>query len=345
MKKTDRPHIVWRVSGGIRRPFYRLVWTEGGKRRAREIMISAAPDTPEFDAEYWSIRSGKSPKLAPKLPATSWRNLVTEYRSSAKYKRLKQSTKQSYDRVIEQILQKNAEKDVTSMTRAQVRAMHQKYSDTPRKADWYVQVVSLLLNFAAKTLDWPIVNVAEGIELYGKQREFEPWPDWMVSRLAEAPENVRTVSELIFGTGQRPNAAILMRHDHFRGEWMDVQDEKGGERFEVYCPDELRAYISGLPKRGAFVLAKNLTEPLGYNSIEKKFRAWRRTLGDSAAPYSLHGLRKLAIIRLAEAGCTDAQIQAITNQSPEMVGYYRRKANRKALSKSARTERGQNGNE
>lgn len=224
-----------------------------------------------------------------------------------------------------------------SLTRAQVRAIHAKYVETPRRADWMVQIISLLLNFARQTLDWKVENVAEGIELYGKQREFEPWPDWMIERLDTAPVQVRTAAELILGTGQRPNAAIIMRHDHFHGEWMDVLDEKTDTRIEVYSPPSLRAYFAREPRRGAHVLAKNLTEPLGYSAIEKAFRTWRETLGEKARPFTLHGLRKLAIVRLAEAGCTDAQIQSITNQTPEMIAYYRARANRKHLSKAAMT--------
>lgn len=105
-----------------------------------------------------------------------------------------------------------------------------------------------------------------------------------------------------------------MERAQFRGEWVEVLDEKGRDRFEIYCHPKLRAYIEALPNRGKHVLAKTLRQPLGYDAIEKAFRAWRATLGDKARPYSLHGLRKVAIIRLAEAGCTDAQIQAITNQ-------------------------------
>jgi hypothetical protein len=43
---------------------------------------------------------------------------------------------------------------------------------------------------------------------------------------------------------------------------------------------------------------------------------------------------------LAEAGCTDAQIQAISNQSPQKVAQYRKRASRKKLSRAAmeRTE-------
>lgn len=127
-----------------------------------------------------------------------------------------------------------------------------------------------------------------------------------------------------------------MKRDQFRGDWMEVLDEKNDEHFEVFCPPALREYISSLPITGAHIIAKNLTQPLGYCAIEKSFRGWRAGLGPKAKPYTLHGLRKLAITRLAEAGCTDAQIQAVTNQSLEMIAYYRRLASRKTLSLSAR---------
>ncbi|PYG27625.1 tyrosine-type recombinase/integrase [Pelagimonas varians] len=161
----------------------------------------------------------------------------------------------------------------------------------------------------------------------------------MVEKLKHAPTKVKTAAELILGTGQRPNAAIKMRRDQFDGEWMIVTDEKQSKQFETFCPDHLRTYLSTLPRHGTFVLAKNLTEPLGYDAIEKAFRNWRATLGDKARPYVLHGLRKLAIVRLAEAGCSDAEIQAVTGQSAEMVAYYRSKASRRTLSRSAQKRR------
>ena len=55
-------------------------------------------------------------------------------------------------------------------------------------------------------------------------------------------------------------------------------------------------------------------------------------------------LRKLAIVQLAEVGCSDAEIQAVTNQSAAMVAYYRKKASRFTLSKNAQDRRDQNGN-
>lgn len=334
MKTSLPPYVAVRRKKGREYFYFRKTWSEGGQQRERMIRLPDDPDSPEFSQEYWAIRSGTSDAVKPKATNT-WRDLITSYKQSAKYRNLSPKTKPDYDRVMGEIGEKNGDKSVKDMTRDDVLAIHAKHASTPRKADRYIQMIRLLLNFAIYQRRWSIDNVAEKITLYGKQREYEPWPDWMIGKLSAAPEKVRTAAELILGTGQRPNAAIQMRRDQFSGEWMTVTDEKNNEPFEVYCPAPLRSYLSGVPVNGIYVIPKNLTQPLGYDAVEHAFRAWRATLGDRGKPYTLHGLRKLAIIRLAEAGCSDAQIQAITNQSAEMVAYYRRRANRKKLSKSA----------
>ncbi|MTH79390.1 tyrosine-type recombinase/integrase [Paracoccus aestuariivivens] len=311
-----------------------MTWTVDGKRRERFIPLPDDPDSSEFDRAYWAIRSGQSE--AVKAPARqTWQELVTAYRGSARFAKLAPRTKKSYNDTIEWILQANAAKSVTTLTRQKLRELHVKYAGTPRKADLLVQIVSILCNFARKQMDWKIDNPAEGLDLYGKQREYEPWPDWMVKALDDAPQVVRSAAELILGTGQRPAAAIAMRRDQFQGEWMTVTDEKGDETYEIYCPAMLRRYLNELPIGGTHIIPRNLTQPMRYDSVEKQFRAWRESLGDRAAPFSMHGLRKLAIVRLAEAECTDAQIQAITNQSAQTVAYYRKRASRKKLSRSA----------
>jgi len=40
----------------------------------------------------------------------------------------------------------------------------------------------------------------------------------MISKLDTAPKTVQTAAVLILGTVQRPNAAIKMKRDQFRGE-------------------------------------------------------------------------------------------------------------------------------
>ncbi|WP_172332424.1 hypothetical protein [Mangrovicoccus sp. HB161399] len=161
----------------------------------------------------------------------------------------------------------------------------------------------------------------------------------MVAKLDEAPPAVRTTAKLIPGKGERPGEAIATRWHDFRGDWMVVRDEKTDTEIDVFCPPSLSAYLETTPRDGAFVLDKNLREPLGYDAVEKQLRSWRETLGDRAAAYSLHGLRKLAIVQLADAGCSDAEIQAITNQTPETIAYYRARASRKVMSRNTQLRR------
>lgn len=343
----QKPRLEWKMVRGRLVPRHRKVWTEGGARRERVITLDWKDDLQELDRLYWLCERGEHDGQKPKPPVESWQEAVMAWRRDPRVQRkLSASTKISYRRTMDVILEKNAAKAMGDTTRQHVRAIHDKLAVTPRKADHMVQVIRLLWNFARTKLDWTLgENPASGIDLFGATREFEAWPDWMIARLPEAPADVQAAAELILGTGQRPNAAIAMRHDDFAGDEMWVVDEKNAARFKVYCPDRLRAFVAALRKSGAHLLAKNLTQPLGYSAVEKQFRKWRDTLGVEAMPYSMHGLRKLSIVQLAEAGCSDAEIQSVTNQSSAMVAFYRAKANRRKLSKSAQIRRDQNRNE
>lgn len=343
-RRPEKPRLEWKNVRGVSTPRHRITWTENGKRWERVISLDWKGDLAELDRLYWLCERGQHPRQKPPAPMTSWRALVIAWRTDPRIqKHLSDGTKVSYRRTMDALLVKNADKDVRRTTRAQVRAIHDQLAATPRKADHHLQVIRLLWNYAKNKLDWPLgENPAAGIDLYGTTREFLPWPEWMVEKLAEAPQDVRIACELILGTGQRPNAAIMMRHDDFFDDWMWVWDEKGKNRFEAYCPARLRAFVGSVVKQGAHLLAKNLTQPKGYNSVEKAFRAWRDTLGEPAQEYTLHGLRKLACVELAEGGAGDAEIQAVTGQSAKTVAYYRRLADKKKLSRSAQIKREQN---
>lgn len=340
--RIAKPRLIWRWSGKAWTPYHRITWTDGGKQRAREIKLDWKDDPELLDRLYWEAQSGQHKKqIAP--ARYTWRECIETWRRDQTVQRgLAESTKSSYRLPMDRLMEKNGAKDMRRTTRQAVRAALGTLSDTPRKASRFAQTVSLLWNYASKELDWPLgENPARGLGQHKPQRTYEPWPDWMIKALDGAPTTVQTAARLILGTGQRPNAAITMRRDQFDGEWMLVRDEKGDAEFEIYCPPSLRAYVDALPVKGAHILPKNLSQPLGYSAVEKAFRAWREGLGDRAAQYSLHGLRKLAIVQLAEAGASDAEIQAVTGQSAEMIVYYRSKANRRKLSRAAQERRRQ----
>lgn len=336
-----KPRLKWvRNRRGIYEPYHRTTWVEGGKRRERAIKLDWQGDPERLDVLYWQCEAGRHDRQQEPAKYT-WRECIEAWRSDPRVQgRLTTSTKKSYRRDMDRIMELNGPKDMRRTTRKAIRQAHSDLAEQTRKADKMLTIVSLLWNYAREKLDWPLGdNPAQGIERYGRQREYEPWPEWMIDHLPDAPETVRTAAEIILGTGQRPSAAIAMRHADFVGEWVTVRDEKRARSFDIYCPARLRDYIASLPKKGEYILARDLRTPVGYDAVERAFRTWRKGLGEAAAQFTLHGLRKLAIVRLAEAGCSDAEIQAVTGQSAAMVAYYRSNASRRRLSRAAQERR------
>ncbi|WP_281969080.1 tyrosine-type recombinase/integrase [Roseovarius nanhaiticus] len=354
-KRPTKPKIarerlkwVWPRTGGEWIPYHRITWTDAaGKRKERAIKLNWCGDAKTLDDEYWAAESGRHHKQVKEAKHT-WATCIMEWRADARIqKKLAEGTKKSYNREFEKILEKNADKSMSATTRQAIRKKHIAMAETPRAADWMLQSVSILWNFAKDQLDWPLGdNPTARVEKYGTQKEFRTWPDWMLDALDDAPQVVRIACGLILGTGQRPSAAIAMPRIAFHGEWVTVIDEKGDSSFPIYCPESLRSLIDGLESGSRHVLPKSDTSPLSYSSVEKAFRAWRENLDelgavhdDNARHYSLHGLRKRACVELAEAGCSDAQIQSVTGQSPETVAKYRKEANRRKMSRAAQMKR------
>jgi integrase len=137
-----------------------------------------------------------------------------------------------------------------------------------------------------------------------------------------------------------------MEWSHFDAEYMTVAQEKTDARLTIYCQKMLREFLETWPRAGRFIIPKNLTQRISYDGIEKAFRTVRNEIAEErpeAAQFTLHGLRYLAALELAEAGCSDAEIQAVTgHKSLEMVAKYRSAARQKTMSKTAQIRREQN---
>jgi hypothetical protein len=117
---------------------------------------------------------------------------------------------------------------------------------------------------------------------------------------------------------------------------LKLRDDLAAERS---APNEwLREILAEIPRTSTHILTSALNRPW------KKFgfsTAWQRTLGGEdlaairVAGLVFHGLRKSAPVKLAEAGCTDAEIAAITGQTRQMVEHYTRGVDQKRLTLAA----------
>lgn len=328
VKQTSKPYIVQVTRKG------RVYWYF--RSRGKYIRLPDDPDSREFDAAYWSIRSGKT-----SIVKTSFNTLITSYYQTPRFKNLKPRTRLEYRRTLELIREKNGKRDFTKLRRRDVIAARDAYSDTWRKANAMVEQISILASHAIE-LEWITSNPASGVQKM-KGGEYQPWPDDKLQAFERYCAKNNLVTELLAyhlctGTGQRIGDVVKMEWRHFDGNFVEVVQEKTGAMVWIYCPDRLKSFLARAPRTGRFIIAKNLTQPVSKRRIQKLIQDVRKTVG--AKEFVIHGWRYNAAKELAEAGCSDVEIQAVTgHKTLTMVQKYRAQANQKLLSKSAQERR------
>jgi len=332
VKRPDKPYLQAKTIDG------RTYWYF---RRGRNyIRLPNDPDSREFDEAYWAIRSGR----AKRKVKTTYDALITSYYQSPRFQKLKPSTQAEYRRTIEAIREKNGPKDFTVLRRKHVIAARDQYVDTWRKANAMVECLSILARHAID-MEWITSNPAQGVEkLTGG--EYEPWPEAKLQAYEEYCRKHELLIELTTfmlctGTGQRIGDVVAMEWADFDGEYIHVTQDKTQAKLWIACPRFLVEHLAALPKTGRHILAKNLTQPITKRRVQDRVQKVREQIG--ALNYVIHGWRYNAAVALAEAGCSDSEIQSVTgHKTLEMVRKYRSQANQKRLSRAAQDRLEQN---
>lgn len=166
-------------------------------------------------------------------------------------------------------------------------------------------------------------------------------PAWTEAQIAVAlaglPEALRRVVVLGLHTGQRRGDLIAMTWAAYDGATIRLRQRKTGRALAIPCHRELRAELETwkAEREGVLILASPRT---GAWQPEHLSREMGKALARIGLPRGLnvHGLRKAAARRLAEAGCTASEIAAITGHaSLSMVQLYTESADQERLARAA----------
>jgi integrase len=145
----------------------------------------------------------------------------------------------------------------------------------------------------------------------------------------------RLALALLLYTAQRRGDVVRMGRQHLKGAAIKVRQEKTGAELEIPLHPELRAIINATPRGNLTFLMTEFGKPFTAAGFGNIFREWCNDAGIPAG-YTAHGLRKAACRRLAEAGCSAKQIQAISGHvTLSEVQRYTVAADQKSLAQSA----------
>lgn len=283
----------------------------------QSVYLPGLPASDEFNAAYEAfLNQEKPPEIkvgeAKTIPGTMNAAIVAFLQSST-YQDLRETSKKSKRLIIEKIRVAYGDKRLVTLAPKHVQAIINNMSDKPQAANRYLSVLrqildhSILLGFIQR-------NPTIGVKGYSKKTSgIHTWDEHEVHLFEETfpiGTKQRLAFDLMLYTGQRRGDITTMGWQHISNGLLNVTQSKTGVELQIPLHENLLASLNAQPRTNLTFLVTQHGKPFSKAGIGN----WFRKACDKARlkHCSAHGLRKAISRRLAEAGATPSQIQAIT---------------------------------
>lgn len=297
--------------------------------------------TPEFMQEYQACLDREAaPQIVPGINRTTpgtINALVVAYYGSAAFRDLKPVTQKNYRNQIERFRAEFGRLRVATFRREHLVKIIGRMHTTPEAANNLLDRLKTLMGFA---VDIGMRRDDPTIRLRGYRSKgdgFHPWSESEIEAF-EARHPIGTKPRLALAlmlyTGQRRSDAVTMGWQNVTGHRIRVRQSKTDARLEIPLHPTLQAVMNATPRESLTFLVTAYGKPF----TPAGFGNWFRERCDEAGlrNCTAHGLRKAAARRLAEAGCSNQQIKAITgHKTDKEVGDYTAAADQIRLAEQA----------
>ncbi|NOE32168.1 tyrosine-type recombinase/integrase [Ruegeria sp. HKCCD7318] len=318
------------------------------RRHGRKTRLRGPAGSPEFLADYKIAAAGQISRKdgtaqVGRVVPRSIKWLCVEYYKSAMFKKLDPRTQQVRRSILERFCQhkNDGDKPFALLQPRHIRLRRDEMSDRPEAANGMVKALRQLFRFALR-YDHHDDNPADKVEyLSGNAEGFHSWSLEEIEKF-EAKHPVGTTARLAMAlalyTGQRRADIVALGRQHVRNGWLVFTQHKGRNRkpvrMEIPIILALQQIIDATDTGEMAFLKTAFGRPFTSNGFGNRFRKWCDEAG--LPNCSIHGLRKAAAAHLAELGCTEHEIMAVTGHTTSKeVTRYTRAARQKILAESA----------
>lgn len=315
------------------------------RRPDPQIRIRGEYGTREFWANYEAASRQPAPKPQKSPETFGW--LVDRYRETSAWTQLSPATRRQRENIFARINAAIPDLALRDIDRALIIRTRDDKRETPSEANNYLDALRGLYRWA---MDANLVatNPIAGIRNLKRPRTggFRQWTEEDIAAFqARWPVGTRErlALEIFINTGLRRGDAAKLGRQHIRDGRLRIVTEKTGTQIDIPVPETLLQIIAA-SKTGDLVLIGNLKTgaPIRKEALGNWFREAAVAAGVNG---NCHGLRKAAAVRLAEAGATIFELNAVFGWSgTSMASLYVDKANRKRLADSAAARLGRNAN-
>ena len=149
---------------------------------------------------------------------------------------------------------------------------------------------------------------------YKADRADKIWlPEHIEVFRAVAPASLWWALVLALETGQRQGDLLRLAWSAFDGVWIQLRQQKTGRRVAIPVSEDLRATLQTIPRISTLILTSSRGRPWTSDGFRTSWgKAAKKA---SITGLTFHDLRGTAVTRLAEAGCTEAEIASITGHT------------------------------
>lgn len=241
------------------------------------------------------------------------------------------ATLSNYGRYIDLIVEGHGDELVAALRPANVFKLRDRMAETPGKANNWLTVLRLMMDFACER-DWRADNPAARVPLL-PIGEHDPWPaEVLEAALKAASPMLRLAIVSGLCSGQRVSDVIRMQHGWHDGRMMELRHKKTAVYAAVPMHGLWLAELAKMPRRAVTLLYDRSGKPFADpEPIQARIRRLMNEIGQTDAEgralYTFHGLRKNACCYLLELGLSDGEVGAILGMSPETVRHYGKCAN------------------
>lgn len=279
----------------------------------------------------------KAAAKAPRIAAGTVDALLAAYRISPEWKALRPASRATYATYL-RMFEHYGDMRIEEWTRRLLLSTRDAIAAKRGNgaANGFMNTAAALFKWATDR-EWvassPAVNIKR---LPGGH--IKPWTEAdLACALTAVPEEYRRVLLLAAHIGQRRGDLCALTWANYDGERLTLTQQKTGVELVLPVHAELQ-FEFALWREGAADDSRILVPP--------RAKAWqpnhlsdelKRVLEKAGLPgLSVHGLRKLAATRLAEAGCSTHEINSILGwRTLAMAALYTRSAEQKRLAQSA----------
>jgi len=270
--------------------------------------------------------------------------VISDYKASSEYKKLADTTKRQWAPWLDRIGEyfgdlRIAQFDRQEKIRPFIRRWRNQWADTPRTADYGLQVLSRVCAHAVDPLGKIGGNPCEGIKtLYSADRSEIIWTDADIAQLkAAASVEVGWAVDLAACTGLRRSDLLRVSWTHVENQAIVVTTSKSGHRLEAVIPiyDGLRSVLAAIPKRATTILTNTHGRPWTKDGFGTAIDREEKAAGLDERNLHFNDLRGTAATKLHIAGLPQRVIAEIMAWEEEHVArIIRRYVGRAAATKA-----------